>query len=201
MPDNNTAYLEKRLRFKKPTRQGDYRESPYQPSSLQTAELIKYNASDEGIKNPVDPRIVERGLSPDVAKKVQEAIDKISDMEHKSDIQSINNASDKRLEVDVALFFGPALTGFNRITQNPAGEIDVETDHFMVEATSGKKGKAKQMAKYSEINANEGGNKKRILFAPNYRTRKACQEVEETGATIARNFAELGHIVKKTLKP
>ena len=99
---------------------------------------------------------------------------------------------DRVLEGEIAMAVAGDLVDFNRkVGPNGAtGEVDVETTRAIIEVTTRRTGKLKQLQKLlSHPDMNPLG-KPVILFAPNY-GRTATQAIINAGAIIVRTQEEL----------
>jgi len=84
------------------------------------------------------------------------------------------------------------LVDFNRkVGPNGAtGEVDVETSRAIIEVTTRRTGKLKQMQKLLSHPAMNPSGKPVILFAPNY-GRSATEDIINAGAIVVRTQEEL----------
>lgn len=181
---------------------GSSPDSPFEPMTHQVFRIVAFdhrsgyetkNDYKLGIEIPLEDEIVKRAPPPDVAYKIQNAIKQATARSDSLDQRSI---SAKRLEVDVALYFGPTLTNFNAgyiDTRGKEREIDVMTDSYLIEVTIAAKGKSEQITEYLSIANKE---KAVILYAPKYKTEAAIEEIKRKGAYVARNWNELTKIVR-----
>ena len=99
---------------------------------------------------------------------------------------------DRVLEGEVARAVAGDLVDFNRkVGPNGAtGEVDVETSRAIIEVTTRRTGKLKQVQKLlSHPDMNPSG-KPVILFAPNY-GRSATEDIINAGAIVVRTQEEL----------
>jgi hypothetical protein len=98
-----------------------------------------------------------------------------------------SNDPDTVLEGRVAKAVAADLVDFNRKV-GPEGEVDVETSKAIIEVTTRRSGKSRQMKKLLANPAMNPAGKPIILFAPNY------------GPYATRNIAELGVVVVRTIE-
>jgi hypothetical protein len=82
------------------------------------------------------------------------------------------------------------LVAFNRKVgpEGAIGEVDVETSKAIIEVTTRRSGKSRQVTKLLADSAMNPAGKPVILFAPNY------------GPHATRNMAELGVVVVRTIE-
>jgi hypothetical protein len=103
---------------------------------------------------------------------------------------------DRVLEGEIAQAVAGDLVDFNRkVGPNGAtGEVDVETNRAIIEVTTRRTGKLKQIQKLlSHPDMNPLG-KPVILFAPNY-GRTATQDITNAGALVVRTQEELRRVL------
>lgn len=89
--------------------------------------------------------------------------------------------------------FGEELVSFQReIFENGAriGEIDVETENLIIDATVETDGKTKQISRYVKDPRLNPKGKQVILFAPDFKS-GAAQSVQALGVKVFRNLTEL----------
>ena len=101
-----------------------------------------------------------------------------------------SNDPDTVLEGRVAKAVAADLVDFNRKVgpEGAIGEVDVETSKAIIEVTTRRSGKSRQMKKLLANPAMNPAGKPVILFAPNY------------GPYATRNIAELGVVVVRTIE-
>ncbi len=75
------------------------------------------------------------------------------------------------------------------------GEIDLQTEDWIIEATVSSKGKLKQIKKYFSELLNPDG-KKVVLIGPNYINRGAVNDIKDTGAEIVHSVDDLIDLIK-----
>ena len=178
--------------------------SPYQPKTHQIFRIMAHDHRtgketqsrfQQGTKIPLSPEVLLRAPPPEIAYKIEHAI-----LESLGIVGKLDDIGQKgkALEVDVALYFGPALTGFNEKFFKPTGgehgDFDILTDSFIVEVTTASRKKTDQINKYFEVISAE---KHVILYAPQYRNKAAIESVESLGAYVARDWNELTQIVRR----
>jgi len=121
-------------------------------------------------------------------------------MRHAERIEQALQSSDpdRVLEGEVAKAVGDDLVDFNRkVGPNGAtGEVDVETRKAVIEVTTRRMGKSKQIKKLlSNSDLNPSG-KPVILFAPYY-GRAAIRTITDAGAIVVRTMQELLEVLSK----
>jgi len=101
-----------------------------------------------------------------------------------------SNDPDTVLEGRVAQAVAADLVDFNRKVgpEGAIGEVDVETSKAMIEVTTRRSGKSRQIRKLLADPAMNPAGKPVILFAPHY------------GPHATRNIAELGVVVVRTIE-
>jgi hypothetical protein len=101
-----------------------------------------------------------------------------------------SNDPDTVLEGRVAQAVAADLVDFNRKVgpEGTIGEVDVETSKAIIEVTTRRSGKSRQIRKLLVDPAMNPAGKPVILFAPNY------------GPHATRNIAELGVVVVRTIE-
>jgi len=99
---------------------------------------------------------------------------------------------DRILAGEVARAVADDLVDFNRkVGPNGAiGEVDVETRRAIIEVTTRRTGKLKQIQKLLSHPGMNPSGKSVILFAPNY-GRTATQDIIDAGAIVVRTREEL----------
>ena len=149
-------------------------------------------------EHTLDQRIRERAPSPEVAYKIQEGIEDSLRNLRKSN-PSPSQQKDKELEIEVALYFGPAVTDFDIKHKDEFGQtftqVDIETDTYMIEVTAGRGHKFKQIGKYARINSQQ---KEIILYAPEYRGEpERIRAVERMGGRVFHDFETMTQFIQK----
>ena len=106
--------------------------------------------------------------------------------------------SDKVLEGKVARAVADDVIDFNRKVgpHGATGEVDVETRQAIIEVTTRRMGKAKQIHKLLSNPEMNPSGKPVILFAPNY-GHTATKTITDAGAVVVRTVAELLAILSK----
>jgi uncharacterized protein YukE len=107
--------------------------------------------------------------------------------------------SDRELEGMVANYVRHDLVSFQRNIEGPdgrIGEIDIETSNAIVEVTTQRSGKLKQIKKYLLLPEMNPLDKAVILFAPNYLA-DAAQDITNVGAYVVRSRDELVELLQK----
>ena len=101
-----------------------------------------------------------------------------------------SNDPDTVLEGRVAKAVEADLVDFNRKVgpEGTIGEVDVETSKAIIEVTTRRSGKSRQIKKLLANPAMNPAGKPVILFAPNY------------GPHAARNISDLGVVVVRTIE-
>jgi hypothetical protein len=101
-----------------------------------------------------------------------------------------SNDPDTVLEGRVAQAVAADLVAFNRKvgSEGAIGEVDVETSKAIIEVTTRRSGKSRQIRKLLADPAMNPAGKPVVLFAPNY------------GPHATRNIAELGVVVVRTIE-
>jgi hypothetical protein len=121
-------------------------------------------------------------------------------MRHAKRIEQALQSSDpdKVLEGEVAKAVGNDLVDFNRkVGPNGAtGEVDVETRKAVIEVTTRRMGKSKQIKKLLSNSALNPLGKPVILFAPHY-GRAAIRTITDAGAIVVRTMQELLEVLSK----
>lgn len=106
------------------------------------------------------------------------------------------NPDEIDLQVEVSLYFGPALTAFNHEYRNKEKFLllksDIETDDYMVAVSLEESDLDTEMRKYDWINKNVHQAKKQIiLVAPNYSDEESIQYLRnELNIQIVKNIQE-----------
>ncbi len=106
----------------------------------------------------------------------------------------------ERLEGKVGKHLLDKLVDFQRKFLNPdkspLGEIDVEIAEAIIEVTTRRKGKLKQITKYLTNKAMNPSGKPVIIYAPHYK-RLAIQTANKAGAHVVKSLDELDELLKK----
>jgi len=103
-----------------------------------------------------------------------------------------SNDPDTVLEGRVAKAVAADLVDFNRKVgpEGAIGEVDVETRKAIIEVTTRRSGKSRQMRKLLANPAMNPAGKPVILFAPNYGPH-ATRNISEFGVVVVRTIEEL----------